>query len=454
MAAVVVVVGLALGIAGVLLVSGLYTSQVSAIDRALRLEAASVASFARTGTLPHPIRSSSNEAAFIQVVDARGQVVASSQSLAGQDRIETYVPQVGALTIRTLSDLPLGSGGPFRLASLVVTTPTGPLTIYVGESLSTINGSVHDIVASLFVVDPLLLLIVGLTVWWLVGRALAPVEAIRAEVAEISSSALDRRVAEPVVKDEIGRLAVTMNDMLERLDRSSRRQRTFVADASHELRSPLAAAQTELEVGLAHQDTAVWPEVARDALGDLERVRRIVDDLVVLVQYDEGLIPVASAEVDLDDVVLDECRRLRRTTSVIVDTAKVSGARVIGDRERLGRAVRNLLDNAVRHADGRVDVELRQEDDAVELRVSDDGRGIAPENRVRIFNRFERVDSARGRELGGSGLGLAIVQEIAVAHGGTVQVTGDTPGAHFLVRFPSLPGCPAVAPTQARRQQG
>jgi signal transduction histidine kinase len=435
--AAVLVVGIALAGASALLVVGLRASEMNGVDRALRIEAASVANFARSGSLPRPIRSSGGQTTLIQVVNAVGSVLASSPTLAGEDAIETFTPRGSAVAIQTLSDLPFAAGGPYRIAALRVVTPSGPETIYVGESLVAINRSIGDLVTGLFVFDPLLVCIVGLTVWWLVGRALAPVEAIRAEVAEISSSALNRRVAEPTVKDEIGRLAVTMNDMLARLDSTNRRQKRFVADASHELRSPLAAAQTQLEVAQAHPDAQVWSETARSALGDLERVRRIVDDLVILVQIDEGVVPRPAVEVDLDDVVLEECARIRRTTSKTIDTSNVSGARVVGDKERLGRAVRNLLDNAVQHAHGHVEVALSQEPSSVWLRVSDDGVGIAFEDRARIFHRFTRVDDGRERREGGSGLGLAIVEEITSDHGGTVRVEGDGPGACFVVSLPS-----------------
>ncbi len=436
-AAAVVVVGVALAVASILLIVELNASQLKGVDGVLRLETVSVAGLAKSSSLPNTLRSSADETAFIQVVGPSGAVVASSASVEGQDRIASFAPALTQVAYRTLSDLPIGPAGPFRVAALRVDTPSGQLTIYAGESLTTINRSVRDVLIGLLVIDPILLAIVGLTVWWLVRRALSPVEAIRAEVAEISGSALHRRVAEPAVHDEIGRLASTMNDMLGRLESANRRQKTFVADASHELRSPLAAAQTELEVALTHLGSTDWPDAARIALGDLERVRRIVDDLVILAQYDEGAAPGDGRAVDLDEIVLDECTRLRRTTPIAIDLRNVSGARVTGDGERLGRAVRNLLDNAVRHATSRVTVELHQESGQVELWVSDDGPGVDLQDRDRIFERFARADSARARGEGGTGLGLAIVYEIVTAHGGTVGVEDAQPGARFVIHLPS-----------------
>ena len=431
-----VVVGVALGATSILLVAVLSASQLAGVDRALQLETASVAALATTGVPMNPIRTSGDETTFVQVVDSAGSVLASSASLEGQSKVASFAAGTSSPEFRTLSGLPIGPEGQFRVAGRGVDTPTGRVTVYAGESLAVVNRSVHGLIAALLIFDPIFLAVVGLTVWILVRRALSPVEAIRSEVAGISAKELDRRINEPPVMDEIGRLAITMNDMLGRLDASSHRQQTFVADASHELRSPLAAAHAELEVGLTHPASTNWPDAARNALGELERARRIVDDLVVLARFDEGVISASDVEVDLDELVLDQCTRIRRTTTVAVDVSEVSGARVIGNEEQLGRAVRNLLDNAVRHAQSLVTVELRHDVHQVVLSVTDDGLGIAPQDRQRIFERFARVDSARARSSGGSGLGLAIVHEIVTAHGGTVEVSDTRSGAQFVIRLP------------------
>jgi signal transduction histidine kinase len=434
--AAVVVVGAALGIANVILIVELNASQIKGVDSALRLELNSVVATSKNGTFPQPIQVSSQETSFIQIVDAKGRVLTSSASVEGESRIVSFIPGSQA-AFHTKDNLPIGSGDRYRVAALEVNTPSGRVIIYAGESLAAIDRSVHDVLAGLLLVDPILLVIVGFTVWWLVRRALFPVEAIRSEVAEISASELDRRVAEPAVMDEIGRLATTMNDMLDRLDRSNQRQKSFVADASHELRSPIAAAQTELEVSLTHFDSTHWPDSARTVLGDLERVRRIVDDLVILAHYDERAATPSPMHVDLDELVLRECTRLQRIAPILIDVSEVSGARVNGDAERLGRAIRNLLDNAVHHAQHQVIVTLNDGSGHVELRVRDDGPGVNPEDRARIFERFVRADSARSRSDGGSGLGLAIVSDIITAHGGTVEVVDAHPGAEFIIQLPS-----------------
>ena len=435
------VVGIALGVTNVLLVVEVNASQLSGVDSALRLELNSLVATASNGSIPRSLQVTSQDTSFIQIVNNRGHVLASSASVEGEGRIVAFSPK-GSAEFLTLSNLPIGSGNSYRVAATSVNTSTGPIIIYVGESLGAIDHSVHAIQIGLLIVDPVLLVIVGLTVWWLIGRALSPVEAIRSEVEDITARALERRITEPVVHDEIGRLAVTMNEMLERLEASSQRQRAFVADASHELRSPLASAQSELEVSLTHVTSTDWPDSARIVLGDLERVRRIVEDLSILARSDERTTNWSASSVDLDELVLRECTRLQRIAPLVIDASSVSGARVAGDPEQLGRATRNLLDNAVRHARQRVNVKLSQDPQGAILEVSDDGPGVRAEDRGRIFERFVRVDSSRARSSGGSGLGLAIVFEIITAHGGTVEVTDAKPGARFTVRLPGADVAP------------
>ena len=432
----VVVVGVALGVTNVLLLVDVNSSELSGVDTALHLELNALVSETATGAFPRTLQVSSQDTSFVQVVGSHGHVLASSASVAGESRLVVFSAH-RTPEFRTLANLPIGSGESYRVAATTAITTAGRITIYAGESLGAIGQSLHAIRMGLLIVDPILLIIVGLTVWWLIGRALSPVEAIRSAVVDITARALERRIAEPVVHDEIGRLAVTMNEMLERLDASNRRQRAFVADASHELRSPLAAAQSELEVSLTHATSTDWPDSARTVLGDLERVRRIVEDLAVLAQADERTPDWSPVIVDLDDLVLRECTRLQRIAPHVIDASSVSGARIAGDPEQLGRAIRNLLDNAVRHARQRVSVTLSQDSTDAVLDVSDDGFGVSAEDRVRIFDRFVRVDRSRARSSGGSGLGLAIVYEIVVAHGGTVEVTDAVPGARFIVRLPN-----------------
>jgi signal transduction histidine kinase len=267
-------------------------------------------------------------------------------------------------------------------------------------------------------------------------RALAPVERIRREVEQITGDRLDRRVPEPRARDEIHRLALTMNQMLGRLQDSRHRQQQFVADASHELRSPLASIRQGAEVARAHPGALPEGELADAVLEESGRMQRLVEQLLLLTRADEGAVVRTLQDVDLDDLALTEARRVRRK-GLDVDTTGVSAGRVRGDTTSLAQVVRNLVDNAARHADRSVTVTVREVADAVELSVEDDGPGIPEDQRERVFERFVRLDEARARDAGGSGLGLAIVKEIVTAHGGTVAVSSARlGGASFVVRLP------------------
>jgi signal transduction histidine kinase len=285
--------------------------------------------------------------------------------------------------------------------------------------------------------------LLGVVVWWLVGRTLRPVEAIRSEVAEIGATELHRRVPEPATGDEIARLATTMNAMLARLEDATRQQQRFVADASHELRSPLTRIRTEAEVALAGVDRAGRDGVDVEAtlasvLEDTAELQHLVDDLLHLARADAGAAAVQRRPLDLDDVVMREVDRLRAGGHRI-DPSAVSGAHVVGDAPLLARAVRNLLDNAVRHARQSVRVELGERDGVAVLVVRDDGPGIPADDRERVFERFTRLDDARTRDGGGIGLGLSITREIVEAHGGTIRIADDGPGATFVVELPARP---------------
>jgi signal transduction histidine kinase len=287
---------------------------------------------------------------------------------------------------------------------------------------------------------PLLLFVVAVTTWVMVGRALAPVDAIRREVDEISAAQLHRRVPQPDADDEIGRLAATMNRMLARLEDARNSQHRFVSDASHELRSPITTIRQHAEVALAHPDGTTTEELAEVVLAEEMRIQRLVEDMLLLARADEH-VPLPRAPVDLDDLAFEEAGRLRSTTSLRVDTAAVEAARVHGDADALGRLLRNLGENAARHASGRVDITLADLGDDVVLTVDDDGPGIPESERERVLQRFVRLDEARSRDDGGSGLGLSIVDEVVRAHGGSMSITRSLlGGARIQVRLPADEG--------------
>jgi signal transduction histidine kinase len=318
-----------------------------------------------------------------------------------------------------------------------VTGPDGPVTVVVASPLASAQRSAATLGHSLWWLTAFLTLAVGVLAWVIADRALRPVENIRTEVLSITGATMDRRVPVPAGRDEVRRLAETMNEMLDRLERSSARQREFVSDASHELRSPVAAMRTDLEVALRDPDHADWRALAHRLLNENERLGSLVDDLLELARLDEGRGDATHAPVDLDEIVLTDVQR--RTGDIRFDTTSVSGGRTEGNARQLTQVVHNLLDNAARHASSLVRVGVGTEDGHVLLSVEDDGAGIADEDRERVFDRFTRLDGARARDSGGTGLGLAVVKRIVLAHGGTVRVEHGrlTNGARFEVRLPA-----------------
>ena len=423
--------GLVLLVGGVALVAVLRRSMVHNLDKVAELRAEDIGSLVRADDVPDPL--AVEDDALVQIVDDAGRVVAASTNLSDRPPMGDLRPPPDGAAARTVDGIP-GVAGELRLVAIRSESPTGPVTIYVGATLEPVEEAARLLRASLLVGSPVLVALVAALTWTTVGRALAPVEAIRSEVAEISSRDLSRRVPAPAADDEIGRLAGTMNAMLGRLEVASERQRRFVADASHELQSPLAAVRTDLEVALAHPEAAAWDVVARDALEENRRMERLVADLLFVARADQSAARSSGMPLDFHEVVLEEAARVFVSSRVAVDTSAVAGVVVKGRRDDLARAVRNLLDNASHHAMSRVTVELSESDGAVVLVVEDDGPGVPAADRERVFERFTRLDEARSG--GGTGLGLAIVREIVVAHHGRVAVEDGARGARFVVTLP------------------
>jgi signal transduction histidine kinase len=272
---------------------------------------------------------------------------------------------------------------------------------------------------------------------------LRPVEAIRRRVATITAQELHARVPVPAARDEVAALAATMNAMLDRLEAAADAQRRFVADASHELRSPLATIQVGLDI-LAGTATAGATRLLR-LQAEAQRLGKLVADLLLLARVDEHALALRHDDVDLDDLAYAERDRLRAEHPVLRVVSKIEPVRVSGDADRLERAVRNLGDNAARHAAAEVTLAVWADSEGAHLVVADDGPGIEPADRQRVFERFVRLDDSRARDGGGSGLGLAISREIVAGHGGDISVADDLPGtdhhggAVFHLRLPSGP---------------
>ncbi|MEU8731826.1 HAMP domain-containing sensor histidine kinase [Streptomyces tendae] len=395
----------------------------------------------------------------VQVVDEDGALVAASEDLerisgTGVDQVkprpaaspdgedddadddddsgESLEPGEigGRITVSDGSATIDGDTEDYRFAAVPVKTDDrGTLTVYAGAPLSAEHGAVDTALTVMLIGFPLLLAVVAWVTWLVTRRALRPVEGIRREMAAITASEdLARRVPVPGTHDEVARLASTTNETLAALESSVERQRGFVADASHELRSPIASLRTQLEVAAAH------PELLDldGAVADTVRLQRLAADLLLLARLDAGERP-AEARVDLA-ALAREAAEGRAGVSVRGAEDPVS---VAGSRGQLGRVLANLLDNAQRHARSAVEVSVRRDGDEVVAAVADDGDGVPAADRERIFERFVRLDAARSRDDGGAGLGLAIARDVAVRHGGTLTVH-DAPagGALFELRLP------------------
>ena len=362
------------------------------------------------------------------------------QILVGSRVVESSQPGVVLPAREGIHDLP-GAEHRYVVATADASWEGTDYTVVAAATLEEAEDAVAVLVPALTIVVPLVLLVVAAVTWLVVGRALAPVERLRREVDAITEERLDRRVEPPPSRDEIHRLALTMNAMLARLQEARDRQRRFVSDASHELRSPIATLRQSGEVAQAHPDALSQRELADSVVAESLRLQRLVEQLLLLAWADEGRIAGAARDVDLDDLLLAEASRVRRDhPSLSVDASGVGPARVRGNALALDQVIRNLVDNAARHARTRVALSSSEADGRVRVEVADDGGGVAPEDRERIFERFVRLDEARARDAGGSGLGLAIVREIVVAQGGRVHVVpADCGGARFVVELPGDP---------------
>ncbi|MER5203562.1 HAMP domain-containing sensor histidine kinase [Streptomyces sp. NPDC002825] len=450
-AVLVVAVGVVAG--AVALVALMRAELTDDVRQAARTRAEQVAAVIEAGRGVPSLAVSEPDEEFIQVLDARGEVVAGSPNVKNLPPLAD--PRPGSeSTVST----PLDEDR-FLVVAVPAAGPGGDRTVLVGRTVVAVAESTRIVTRLLLVGLPLLMVVVAGTTWMAVGRALAPVAAIRREVEAISAAELHRRVPLPPGRDEIGRLATTMNRMLDRLERAQSAQRRFISDASHELRSPVASIRQHVEVALAHPerltDRTASERLARTVLAEDLRIQRLVEDLLLLARADEDALRPRLRPVDLDDLVLDEARRLRGAAPGLrIGTAGVSAARLRADPRGLGRVVRNLGENAARHARSEVAFDLAElPDGRVVLGVEDDGPGVPPTDRERVFERFVRLDEARSRstadrtdagEVGdavGSGLGLAIVAELVAAHGGTAAVTdGRLGGARFEVVLPADPG--------------
>ena len=440
------VVGIVLALGFVLLADRTRARIEDSIVFAAETRALDVAALAEADALSGTILSSGVDQ-HVQVVED-GRVIAATFAL-------DLVPPLADLQVppgsASIIDLPesvfdeiedstglIEDEGPYVLAARGYGNEDGDGTVLVASSLDAAAAAVNALRPLLWIGWPLTLAAVGVTVWFLTGWALRPVQAMSEEAASISASALDRRLPLPPADDEVRQLSATLNQMLTRLESAAIAQRQFVSDASHELKTPLATIRTMIEVARRDAEFDQWDALLGSLHGEIGRMDALVADLLALARYDEGAPRTAEREVDLDQV-LGRVSELtaRLYPNVVIDGTGIGAARVTGDEAALERLFANLGANAARHADRLVAFTCRVMGDRVVASVCDDGPGIPASDRERVFERFVRLDQARARPEGGTGLGLSVARAIARTHGGDVNVVDSDRGAQLEVTLPA-----------------
>ncbi len=419
---------LAVGIIGsILFVFSLRTGMGNELRSSAEQQVQTVQAQLRQGETPEQAVATGKNDIVIQIVDDAGTIIASDHPRVLTPLL-TQAGTADGVSVKRLED-----------RYVVVARPSlkGNALIVVGRSSEQLGHATQTATVLLTIAVPIALALLALAVWLSVGRALGPVELMRREAAKITSAHLNRRLAVSEGDDEIPRLALTLNGMLDRIDAASLLQRQFVSDASHELRSPLATMRQLAEVARDYPEGEAHVLLARDVLAEERRMEELVESLLLLSRIEDSHRSASRMAVDLDDVVLGEARRTRREGGPRIDVSGVSAGQVIAEPVLVRQVVTNLLSNAVRHARSEVRVSLQEYDDRVVLSVEDDGHGIPEDERDRVFERFVRLDESRARDAGGSGLGLAIVRKVVDDLRGTVEIAASaTGGARFVVTLP------------------
>jgi signal transduction histidine kinase len=450
-AAAALVIAAGMAAAAMLLVWRVHSVQAANLDATLIRQVAVLAGDITAGDTLPPVLRSPGELTVLQVIDAGGNVITSSGDIDGEPRVFFTPPGSHDPTLATIT--PPALDAPYRVAALTVRSASGPVTVYVASPIAPLTDSTAQLGTALMVGMPAVVVLLAGVGWWLLGRALQPVDVMGRQAAAIPGTDLHARLDVPASQDELARLAETFNDLLARIEAASARQRRFVADAAHELRTPLAALQARLEIDGRHPPAGPADAAARQArqqaLQQVTRLAELVDDLLALARLDAGA-PLQRRPIDLDDLIWEAAREARAQGPPHIDTTGISPVRVLGDPAALRRLIRNLLANARRHARSTVTVRLSIDaatspatgsnpaQPTATLTVADDGAGIVQADRHRIFGRFVRLDEARARDAGGAGLGLAIVADITNAYHGRVWITDNHPGARFHVQLPAL----------------
>jgi signal transduction histidine kinase len=440
----------ALILSGVALLLIIGRSLVNTLDTSAERTGTEVAALVEQGKLPNPVLAGSGGVSLVQVVDEQNRVVAASPggysavSILRGDEL-AKVRDGKRLIIageRASSDQPL------RVVGVKADIRGGQRTVLVATDLGRVLDSSRLLERFLLFGAPVAVVMMAALTWWIVGRTLRPVAALQRGAAELSAAGLSRsRLPVPAAEDEIYSLATTLNDMLDRLDVATTKQRRFVGDAAHELRSPIASLRVQLEVAGRTSQSAELAELTSEALIDVDRLANLIDDLLTLARSDErGALPTR-APVRLNELVTSVAADYR-DARVSVTVAADEPVSVVGELNGLHRVFVNLIDNGVRYARSYVQLSVAAtptdaatatsggDPELVLITVGDDGPGIPLDKRERVFDRFYRLDTARSRAAGGTGLGLSIVREIVTAHGGTVTLHDNEPGLQVRITLP------------------
>jgi heavy metal sensor kinase len=439
-----IAMALVLVLTGLLLYVRLGSHLSVALDRQLRLRAQDLATLVRESdasladTAGNPFVEAGES--YAQLLDSNGRVLDATPPLGSKMVLTTDELRAARReTIFADRDSVPGLDEPSRLLASPLTRDGRRLVLVVGATSEDRAETLSSLRTELLIIGPLALALTSLAGYLLAGLSLRPVESMRRRAEAISAETPGERLPVPETGDEIERLAETLNAMLSRLEEALQREREFVADAGHELRTPLALLRTELELALRHAATREeLREAVRSSSLEVERLAQLADDLLLTALYERGKLALRSEELPVDSLLQSVARRFEwraqengRPITVIDD----HGLTVPGDRIRLEQALGNLVDNALRHGDGEVLLSSRAAHDAVELHVVDEGPGFPPEFLEHAFNRFARPDETRSR--GGSGLGLSIVRVVAEAHGGSAHVANLSTGADAWLTLPS-----------------
>jgi signal transduction histidine kinase len=438
----VLAIAVVLTFTGFALVSLVHRSLVSGASNQIADEMVQIQSRFATSTLPTGEKAvlAMRGDVVVQVTNMAGtEVWAASSAIADAPVLahaKTSSPSTGGLGV--LMAKSARTSDAFSQVSLgqvqTIGTSRGEGLIFGFVYGGPISHSVTVLLVSVAVSFPLLLLISGGLIWFGIGLALAPVEAIRRRVDAIAAQDLSERVPVTGGDDEIARMARTLNAMLDRLESSSRFQQEFVSNASHELRSPLATLLATVERAESDQSNANWSEVAGTIMREGRRLDTIIDGLFWLARHDENQIDVTSVDVDLDDLLFEESQRIRSISELNVDTSAVQPTRVVGDQAMLKRMIRNVVDNAARYAVSELRFGSSYDGPYAVVTVSDDGDGVDVAESARFFERFVRADPARSRQSGGTGLGLSIVTDIVTRHGGSARFIEVAKGSTIELR--------------------